>query len=178
MLQKAAYEFDYGLQYAWILTVFTVTICFSVVCPFITPFGLIYLLLKHFVDRYNIYFAYIYTKVDKNIHRNAVSFTIASVIMLQFSILFFIVVKNRKSFWIISSYGLMQTSKNFQFAHSTYFLRYFLNMLSYIVLFFEMSTLKFKVFTSFREYIKELLRHFSSKFQGNKADLTKVDFNL
>ena len=77
------------------IKVFTVTICFSVVCPFITPFGLIYLLLKHLTDRYNIYFAYIFTKCDKTIHRNAVSFTISSLIMLQLSILFFIAIKDR-----------------------------------------------------------------------------------
>ncbi|CAF0879653.1 unnamed protein product [Brachionus calyciflorus] len=92
---KAAFEFDYGVQYAWILTVFTVTLCFSVVCPLITPFGLVYLILKHLVDRYNIYFAYISTKVDKNIHKSAVKFALAAFIMLQFCILFFIALRNK-----------------------------------------------------------------------------------
>lgn len=92
---KAAFEFDYGVQYAWILTVFTVTLCFSVVCPLITPFGLVYLILKHLVDRYNIYFAYVSTKVDKSIHKSAVKFTVASFIALQFCILFFIALRNK-----------------------------------------------------------------------------------
>jgi calcium permeable stress-gated cation channel len=66
------------------------------VCPLITVFGLLYLIMKHLVDRYNLYFAYLPTKVDKRIHKTAITFTIASLIMLQFSIFFFIAVKNRK----------------------------------------------------------------------------------
>lgn len=93
---QVAFEFDYGVQYAWILTVFTVTLCFSAVCPLITPFGLLYLLLKHLVDRYNIYFAYTTTKVDKNIHKSAVTFFILSLFMLQFCILFFLAIRNSK----------------------------------------------------------------------------------
>lgn len=73
---------------------FTLTLSFSVVCPLITPFGLTYMILKHLVDRYNIYFAYISTKVDKNIHKSAVTFSIVSFILLQICILFFIAVKN------------------------------------------------------------------------------------
>ena len=92
---QAAFEFDYGVQYAWILTIFTITTCFSVVCPLITPFGLVYLILKHIVDRYNIYFAYISTKVDKNIHKTAVMFAITSFILLQICILFFIAIRSK-----------------------------------------------------------------------------------
>ena len=78
------------------LTVFTITLSFSVVCPLITPFGLTYLVMKHCVDRYNIFFAYVFTKINKSIHKTAVTFTIASLIILQFCILFFIAVKNSK----------------------------------------------------------------------------------
>jgi hypothetical protein len=92
--KQTAFEFDYGVQYAWIITVFTITISYSVVCPLITPFGLTYFVLKHLVDRYNIYFAYTTTKVDKNIHKSAVTFTIFSLVMLQLCILFFIAIRN------------------------------------------------------------------------------------
>ena len=95
-MQQAAFEFDYGIQYAWLLTVFTITLSFSVVCPLITPFGLVYLVLKHSVDRYNIFFAYVFTKINKNIHKTAVTFTIAAFLILQFCILFFIAVRNSK----------------------------------------------------------------------------------
>ena len=96
---RAAFEFDYGVQYAWILALFTVTICYSVVCPLISIFGLVYLVLKHIVDRYNIYFGFITTKVDKNIHKTAVTFTVASFLLLQLCILFFIAVRNSKFFF-------------------------------------------------------------------------------
>jgi hypothetical protein len=91
---KVAFDFDYGVQYAWILTVFTVVLCFSVVCPLITPVGLLYLVLKHLVDRYNLYFAYVSTKVDKSIHKTAVTFCISSFLLLQLCIFFFIAVRN------------------------------------------------------------------------------------
>ena len=75
---------------------FTVTMSFSVVCPLITPFGLLYMILKHMTDRYNLYFGYIPTKVDKRIHKTAVTFAIVAFIMLQFWVLFFIAVRNSK----------------------------------------------------------------------------------
>jgi len=100
LFKNALYEFEYGFQYAWILTVFTVTISFSVVCPIIVPFGLIYMFLKHLVDRYNLYFAYVYTKVDDKIHKTALNFSIVSVILLQFSVLFFIYIRKRNYFFV------------------------------------------------------------------------------
>lgn len=93
--QQVALEFNYGVEYAWILTMFTVTLSFSVVCPLITPFGLLYMIFKHMVDRYNLYFGYIPTKVDKRIHKTAVTFAMGSFVVLQFCILFFIAVRNQ-----------------------------------------------------------------------------------
>ncbi len=95
--QQVALEFNYGVEYAWILSMFTITLSFSVVCPLITPFGLLYMIIKHLVDRYNLYFGYIPTKVDKRIHKTAVTIAIGSFIMLQFCILFFIAIRNSKS---------------------------------------------------------------------------------
>ncbi|XP_044008335.1 calcium permeable stress-gated cation channel 1 [Aphidius gifuensis] len=52
------WDFPLGAHYAWLLLVFTMTTVYSVACPLITPFGLLYLLLKHLVDRHNLCFAY------------------------------------------------------------------------------------------------------------------------
>ncbi|XP_015604839.1 CSC1-like protein 2 [Cephus cinctus] len=52
------WEFPLGAHYAWLLLVFTMTTVYSVACPLITPFGLLYLLVKHLVDRHNLCFAY------------------------------------------------------------------------------------------------------------------------
>ncbi|RXG55260.1 CSC1-like protein 1 [Armadillidium vulgare] len=57
------YEFQFGVQYAWMLLIFAMTVIYSVSCPLITPFGLIYLIFKHLVDnckfrdRFNSYSA-------------------------------------------------------------------------------------------------------------------------
>ena len=52
------YEYPYGFNYGWMLLIFALTATYSVVCPLIAPFGLFYMIMKHLVDRYNIYYAY------------------------------------------------------------------------------------------------------------------------
>ncbi|KOX74643.1 Transmembrane protein 63A [Melipona quadrifasciata] len=52
------WEFPLGAHYAWLLLVFTMTTVYSLACPLITPFGLLYLIVKHLVDRHNLCFAY------------------------------------------------------------------------------------------------------------------------
>ncbi|XP_053972346.1 calcium permeable stress-gated cation channel 1 [Hylaeus volcanicus] len=58
-IRKAVlWEFPLGAHYAWLLLVFTMTTVYSLACPLITPFGLLYLIVKHLVDRHNLCFAY------------------------------------------------------------------------------------------------------------------------
>ena len=51
--------------------------------------GLVYLIMKHLVDRYNIYFAYGPSKIDKDIHASAINFVMVAVILLQCTVCFF-----------------------------------------------------------------------------------------
>lgn len=51
-------EFPFGIHYAWTLLVFTMSTVYSVACPLIMPFAMLYICLKHFGDRHNLYFAY------------------------------------------------------------------------------------------------------------------------
>ena len=44
-------EFPFGVNYAWMLLVFALTVSYAVICPLITPFGLFYFIIKHGVDR-------------------------------------------------------------------------------------------------------------------------------
>lgn len=46
-------DFPFGVQYAWMLCIFAMTTAFSLSCPLITPFGMIY----HYVQRINYYFS-------------------------------------------------------------------------------------------------------------------------
>uniref|UniRef100_A0A8C2AEL1 Transmembrane protein 63B n=1 Tax=Cyprinus carpio TaxID=7962 RepID=A0A8C2AEL1_CYPCA len=84
-----AFEFQFGAAYAWMMCVFTVVMTYSITCPIIVPFGLMYMLLKHLVDRYNMYYAYLPSKLDKKIHSGAVNQVVAAPILCLFWLLFF-----------------------------------------------------------------------------------------
>lgn len=79
-------EFPFGVHYAWTNLVFTITVVYSVSCPLITPFGFIYLCLKHFNDRHNLYFAYgpssFISQKGGKIHSTAITMTKVSVVFL------------------------------------------------------------------------------------------------
>lgn len=55
--------------------------------------GLMYMLLKHLVDRYNLYYAYLPAKLDKKIHSGAVNQVVAAPILCLFWLLFFSTVR-------------------------------------------------------------------------------------
>lgn len=48
-----------------------------------------YVLLKHFVDRYNIFFAYAPSRINKNIHTTAINFVMIAFLILQLTLFFF-----------------------------------------------------------------------------------------
>ncbi|XP_022223869.2 calcium permeable stress-gated cation channel 1, partial [Drosophila obscura] len=81
-------EFPFGTHYAWTTLVFTIAIVYSVFCPLIMPFAMIYICLKHFVDRHNLYFAYgpsnMISRKGGKIHSTAVTMTKFSVVILVF----------------------------------------------------------------------------------------------
>lgn len=54
-----------------------------------TSAGLIYILLKHMVDRHNLYFAYLPAKLEKRIHLAAVNQALAAPILCLFWLCFF-----------------------------------------------------------------------------------------
>uniref|UniRef100_A0A8C6QU04 Transmembrane protein 63a n=3 Tax=Nannospalax galili TaxID=1026970 RepID=A0A8C6QU04_NANGA len=87
--QNQAFEYEFGAMYAWMLCVFTVIMAYSITCPIIVPFGLIYMLLKHLVDRHNLYFAYLPAKLEKRIHFAAVNQALAAPILCLFWLFFF-----------------------------------------------------------------------------------------
>ncbi|XP_071503971.1 CSC1-like protein 2 [Diadema antillarum] len=52
-----------------------------------------YIVLKHLVDRYNIYFAYIPSRIHQGIHQSAINFVVIAGMLLQLSVLFFSVLR-------------------------------------------------------------------------------------
>ncbi|KAM7375803.1 hypothetical protein PAMP_005571 [Pampus punctatissimus] len=91
--RSQAYEFQFGLEYAWTMCIFAVSVTYSITCPIITPFGLLYVILKHMVDRYNIYYAYVPTKLNQRIHRAAISQVILAPVLCMFWLLFFSILR-------------------------------------------------------------------------------------
>lgn len=63
----------------------------NMTCSF--PLGLMYMLLKHLVDRYNMYYAYLPSKLDKKIHSGAVNQVVGAPILCLFWLLFFSTVR-------------------------------------------------------------------------------------
>ncbi|XP_029351811.1 CSC1-like protein 1 [Echeneis naucrates] len=99
--QNQAYEFEYGAMYGWTLCVFTVIMAYSIVCPMIVPFGLLYILLKHLVDKHNMYFAYLPARIDRQVHLGAVNLAVAAPIICLIWLYFFSVL--RTGFWTPTS---------------------------------------------------------------------------
>ncbi|KAK7863628.1 hypothetical protein R5R35_006165 [Gryllus longicercus] len=99
------WEFPFGVQYAWMLLIFAMTVVYSLSCPLITPFGVLYMLLKHSVDRYNLYFAYGSSKISPRIHASAINIVIMSISLLQLS--FMMLSYLRRGFNDITIYSLI-----------------------------------------------------------------------
>ncbi|CAK6962173.1 CSC1-like protein 1 [Scomber scombrus] len=99
--QNQAYEFEYGAMYGWTLCVFTVIMAYSIICPIIVPFGLLYMLLKHLVDKHNLYFAYLPARLDRQVHLGAVNQALSAPIICLIWLYFFSVL--RTGFWAATS---------------------------------------------------------------------------
>lgn len=91
--QNQAYEFEYGAMYGWYLCVFTVIMAYSITCPVIVPFGLLYLVLKHLVDKHNLFFAFLPACLEKQVHLGAVNQALAAPIICLLWLYFFSVFK-------------------------------------------------------------------------------------
>lgn len=65
-------------------------------CVCLSLSGLMYMLLKHLVDRYNLYYAYLPAKLDKKIHSGAVNQVVAAPILCLFWLLFFSTMRTGK----------------------------------------------------------------------------------
>ncbi|KAF2901581.1 hypothetical protein ILUMI_04610 [Ignelater luminosus] len=117
-IQKAILsEFPFGIHYAWTLLIFTTSTVYSLICPLITPFGLLYLCLKHMVDKHNIYFVYRPSGMcgeGQKIHVSAVRNVRVGIILLQIIMLAFAVVRGGlSSMSIITLLGLIASCSFF-----------------------------------------------------------------
>ena len=72
-----------ALQYARLMLIFTMTMMYCISCPLITPFGLMFFLVKNYVDRHNLLFAYAPSKINQRVHSTAINFFVLAVVILQ-----------------------------------------------------------------------------------------------
>lgn len=88
------YEFRFGEQYARMMLMFCMTMMYSLSCPLIVPFGWLYFVMKYFVDRHNLLYAYKPSKINKGVHSTAISFVILSTLVLLFFMMVFTVIRS------------------------------------------------------------------------------------
>ncbi|KAG3260627.1 osmosensitive cation channel TMEM63C [Ictidomys tridecemlineatus] len=91
--KNQAMDFQFGREYAWMLNVFSVVMAYSITCPIIVPFGLLYLCMKHLTDRYNMYYSFAPTKLNEQIHMAAVYQAIFAPLLGLFWMLFFSILR-------------------------------------------------------------------------------------
>ena len=101
--KEIRYEFRFGDHYARMMLIFAMVTMFSMSCPLITPFGLLYFLLKHLVDRHNLVFVCARSKVNNKMHATAIKLVIMSVTLLQAFMVIFSFIRSQDSQLSISS---------------------------------------------------------------------------
>lgn len=77
-------EFSVGLQHTTVLLIFSVVMTYSISCPLIAPAGLCYMIVKHSVDHYNLYYSYFTKKVDKDMQSTVVIFVKVALLLMLF----------------------------------------------------------------------------------------------
>lgn len=55
-LEAAAYAYrhEFGMQYAFLICVFAISLTFSAMIPLVPPFGVLYFIIKHTLDKYHL----------------------------------------------------------------------------------------------------------------------------
>jgi hypothetical protein len=135
-------EFRYGEQYAFMMIMFFTCVIFSVACPLITPFGVLYFAIKHYVDRHNILYVYKPGEINADCHMTAIAFVIVSTLMLQ---VFCLQLLRVRFCQLLRAHVFTRELEGFTFCFVVLFLLYFpspANQLfrlrcSVIVMFFE-----------------------------------------
>lgn len=77
------WDFSIGVRYPRFLLIFAMVVTYSVSCPLITAAGLVYMIIKHLIDRYNIYYVYNPSKISSKIHSTAIMFVHIAFLMMQ-----------------------------------------------------------------------------------------------
>lgn len=77
-------EFSVSMQHTGVLLIFSAVMTYSISCPLIAPAGLLYLLVKHAVDHYQLFYTYFTKKADQNLQNTICLFVRVALIMMLF----------------------------------------------------------------------------------------------
>lgn len=77
-------EFSVSMQHTSVLLVFSVVMTYMISCPLIAPAGLAYLIVKHAIDHYHLFYTYFTKKVDKNLQRTIEIFVRVALLLMLF----------------------------------------------------------------------------------------------
>ncbi|RWS31737.1 transmembrane protein 63C-like protein [Leptotrombidium deliense] len=91
------FDFAFGVRYPRYLLILTMVVTYSLSCPLIVPCGLLYMIIKHLVDRYNIYYVYVPSKISGRIHSTAIMFFHIAILMMQFQMFAFSFLRSSNS---------------------------------------------------------------------------------
>ena len=87
-------EFRFGEQYAKVLMILCMVVMYSMLCPLITPFGVLYFLIKYYTDRQNLMYGYKPSKINKKVHSTAIHYVVLCALILQFVMMTFFLIRN------------------------------------------------------------------------------------
>ena len=84
-------QYPFSEAYAQYMLILTMSIVFSLTCPLITPFGLLYCILKYFVDKHNLMYVYEPTDIESVVHYEAAALVplaclLQNMLMLVYSV--------------------------------------------------------------------------------------------
>lgn len=77
-------EFSVSMQHTGVLLVFSVVMTYMISCPLIAPAGLLYLIVKHAIDHYHLFYTYFTKKVDKNLQTTIEIFVRVALLLMLF----------------------------------------------------------------------------------------------
>ncbi|RWS27713.1 hypothetical protein B4U80_02290 [Leptotrombidium deliense] len=89
--RKVMFEFKFGVLYSRIMLIFFISVTYCLACPLIVPFGLLYMVLRYVVDRYNIYYVFHPSKISVRVHSTAIKFFNVSLLAMQLQLLLYLI---------------------------------------------------------------------------------------
>ncbi|PAA73704.1 hypothetical protein BOX15_Mlig010306g1 [Macrostomum lignano] len=91
--KKVQWENQYGFNLSWMLCIFGIVMTYANVAPLILVFGILYMIMKMIVDRYNIHYVYLPSIMDRDVHRLSQSLVLVCVFLGEIFILGFFLIR-------------------------------------------------------------------------------------